>query len=497
MFHRMVPEFTSNVLRWPGWCALLVAAMPIDSLAAAQHQHIAQYSPSNGVVASNETLIDVADDADEIIIIDQDTEGEPITVELQDTPSRDDAEVKHGASESQGFSVDRLWAEYGVFPDDDSAADGQGYLSGRASLNWNLEEKWEFKLSGRIDGYYQHGTADAEELKVDYGESWIRYNKDRLRMTLGAQKILWGRIDELPPTDRLSTQDLSRFILDDMTDRRRASLAMRLEYFVGNNKLDAFVLPRFRGAELPDKDSVWFPINQREGVIIGLEPTPLSRTIIRNSKVSLDEHDSEGGAGIRFTGITPMFDYGLTAQKGRATTPYFAYDPARNVLESVYPRTWVLGGDVGFEALGGTLRLEAAWLSDTPLTEINGEFSTTESINWGVGLELFPGDGDARLNLQITGFSLLDAGPVLDREETYSFNGTFDMPFANDKWQLNIRFYTGINEHDVYVNPELSYRPRNAYSIYLAGHYFAGSEETPGGFHQDNSVVTVGWRAYF
>ena len=493
----MASAFASKFLRWPGWCALLMATLPAHGLEAAQRQLPTPEGTSNAVTSRDEILISAADHSEEIIIIDEGTDSEPMPVEMQDTRSSMGVESEAGSSLGQGFSIDRLWAEYAAFPDDDSAADGQTYLSGSASLNWNFEDNWEFMLSARIDGYYQHGTSDAEDLKVDYGESWIRYNKDQLRLTLGAQQILWGRIDELPPTDRLSTQDLSRFILDEMADRRRASLAMRFEYFIGNNKLDVFALPRFRQAELPEKDSIWFPINQQKGLIIGLEPTPLSKAIIRNSKVLLDEPDSEGGFGVRFTGITPLFDYGLTAQKGRPTTPYFAYDPARNVLESVYPRTWILGGDVGFEALGGTLRLEAAWLSDTPFTEINGTFSTTESLNWGVGLELVPGDGDARLNLQVTGANLLDTGPVLDREEIYAFNGTFDLPFANDKWRLNVRFYTGINEHDVYLNPELSYRPRNAYSIYLAGHYFDGSKETPGGFHQRNSAITVGWRGYF
>jgi hypothetical protein len=450
------------------------------------------------------SIIEETGDSEEILIIEDAGDSElSITEETSDTLGSEEADSKEmeqvadNSTDHFSAKIDELRAEYGLFPDSDSAADHQGYLHSKATLNWSPNSTWEYQLSGRVDGYYQWGDLHSEDLDLDYEESFVRYNDENVRITIGTQKIIWGRIDEFPPSDRLSTQDISRFVLDDLSRRRRASPAIRLEYFNNNARLDLMALPFFREAELAEKDSVWFPVNRQSGEIIGLESTQASREIVKNTSISLDEPDSEGGFGLRFSNSASQFDYAVTVQRGRQTLPYFSYDASKDIIESRYPRTWVAGGDIAFEALSGTLRFEATWLNDTPVTQVDGNYTTVNSVSWGGAFEFFPGDSDARLNLQITGTNLIDAGSVLDRSEVYSFNGTYDVPFANDSWRFKVRFYTGLNEHDVYINPEIAYKPRPSQEAYLAAHYFDGSNGTPGGFHENNSVITLGWRGYF
>ena len=395
------------------------------------------------------------------------------------------------------LAVDRLWLEYGQFASSDSAADQQGYLHGRVTLEWDPGSRWDVQLQVRGDGYYQRGDRDADRTELDYGESWLRYNGDNSRLTLGTQTVLWGRIDEFSPIDRLSTQDFSRLVLDDLEDRRRASPAVRFEYYAGNGKLDVLLLPSFRAAELPEEESVWFPIDQERGLILGLESTPGSAEIIRNARIDLDEPDTEGGAGIRYSATTSALDYGLSVQRGRQSVPYFVYDAASNTLRDSYPRTWILGGDLAFEAGDGILRLEAAWLSDTPVTRTDGRVEEVESLSWGIAYELFPGDADARINLQLLGTRLLDAPRVLDRTEIYTLGGSWDTPFANETWRFKLRFQVGLDERDVYLNPELTWTGWSGQELYLEAHYFDGTEITPGGFYEDQSLVALGWRIHF
>ena len=70
-------------------------------------------------------------------------------------------------------------------------------------------------------------------------------------------------------------------------------------------------------------------------------------------------------------------------QRGRQSVPYFTYNAPQETIETDYPRTWILGGDLGFEALTGTIRFELTWLSDTPVTSVTGDVSTVNSISWG------------------------------------------------------------------------------------------------------------------
>lgn len=395
------------------------------------------------------------------------------------------------------FSVDELWAEFGHFPDSNALADSQTYLHGQVSAQWNPSSRWELQASVRMDGFLQRGGQEWDHLSLDYDESFVRYRADNYRITLGAQKVLWGRIDEFPPTDRMSTHDLSRYILDDLSDRRRASAAVRFEHFSGDKKLDVVFLPSFREAELPGVDSVWFPVNRHSGEILGLRSTAASQALVKSAPIDVDAPDSDGGFGIRYSGSGTGLDYAVTLQKARQSLPYFNYNSARGVLEARYPRSWVAGGDIGFEAAGAVWRLEAAWLSDAPVTRVSGVYDTVRSVNWGAGVEFFPGDGDARVNLQLIGVNHIDAPAVVDRTETYLLNGSFEAPFGGNRWRFKGRFYAGLDAHDLYLNPEIAYTGIDAQEIYLDAHYFEGESGTPGGFHEDNAVITLGWRAQF
>lgn len=423
--------------------------------------------------------------------------GQELLIEANGQPSVGDADRAVAESSNFSLKLDELWGEYGVFTHSASDANGLGYLHGQATALWTPSRRWDLQASVRMDGYSQHGDRDWDHADLDYDEAFIRYRSDNSRITAGAQKIVWGRIDEFPPTDRLSTHDLTRYIMDDLADRRRASPAIRYEQFFGQQKLDLVFLPWFREAELPGASSVWFPVNQQSGQILGLKSTPATVALIKSVPVDVDASNSDGGFGVRYSGSGEGMDYALTVQKVRQSLPYFSYNSARGVLEAKYPRSWLVGGDVGVEAMGAIWRLEAGWMGDAPVTRADGSYDTVKSVTWGAGVEFFPGDGDARVNLQLTGINHDDAPAVIDRTEIYLFGGSFEIPFAQDQWRLKGRFYKGLDTHDLYLNPELAYTGWESQEVYLEAHYFEGAAGTPGAFQQDNSILAVGWRAKF
>ncbi len=402
------------------------------------------------------------------------------------------------------LSLEQVQVEASYFPKQHSADRYQLYTQAEVRFDWTLSQRWSVRLEAAVDDYRgwrrddnQRGGDDWSHTELDYGESYIRYSGEHQTFTLGAQKILWGRIDEFPPTDRLSTQDLRRFVLDDLEHRRLASPAIRYQYFLDSSQWDFVVYPKFREAELPDSDSSWFPVNQSSGEVLGLETTALTEVLVRNTAIKNHAPDSDGGFGVRYSGLGDSVDYGLTLQKGRQSIPYFTYNPVSNVIESRYPRTDIVGADFGFEALGGTVKVEMAWLSDTPVTTRTGEYQTVESINWGVALEIFPGDSDARLNLQLTGNQFIDATRVLDRDQQVALNGSFETPFSDHNWRTKIRFNVGLDMKDVYLNPELAYIGWDGHETYFELHYFEGDKGTAGGFYEENSTAAIGWRANY
>lgn len=488
-------HFNNQIYGYALLASLCIALAPLPVLSA-------EHAPEEELLIIEEEgpVIEGAEPAapgEELLIIEEEPGRDEILIEpeIPETLAR----VGETDTDSGGLSVklDELWAEYARFNRSASRADGQAYLHGQATALWNPSPRWDLQASLRLDGYLQHGRQDWEHATLDYDETFIRYRADNARVTLGAQKIAWGRIDEFPPTDRVSTLDLSRYILDDLAERKRASPAIRYEHFFGDRKLDLVFLPDFREAELPGVDSVWFPVNRQSGQILGIKSTPASEALVRSAPVDVKAAHSDGGFGIRYSATGEGVDYALTLQKVRQSIPYFNYNSTRGVLEAKYPRSWLLGGDLGVEALGAIWRLEAGWQSDAPVTRTDGAFDTVKSLSWGAGVEFFPGDGDARVNLQLTGINHIDAPAVINRTEIYLFGGSFEMPFAREQWRLKGRFYKGLDTHDLYLNPELAFTGWESQELYLEAHYFDGAAGTPGAFHQDNSLLAVGWRAKF
>jgi len=412
--------------------------------------------------------------------------------------------------------VDPLWVEAGVLPDETAQADGSHYLHSKLTAEWLSHENWEVRLGARVDSYIQTGELDFDHTEADYDESYLRYRTTDRTLTLGAQTVLWGRVDELPPTDRLSVQDVSRFVLDDLEDRRRAVPGLRWEEFAAGHKFDLLYVPRFRAAELPREESIWSPVDRSRGRIIGMPPSPLVEPLVREGRFVEDDEGS-GGWGLRLSRTGHQLDYALTIQDARHSLPYYELNPVvRQALQANpgdiagalaaapetfiarHPRTWVLGGDLAFAAGRSTWRFEAAWLSDHPATTTDLRYTTVEAADWVAGVELFPGDGNLRMTVQLRGLHLLNAEEeLLDREDIYTLFGDVENSFQRQRWRARLRYSVGLDAYDVYLNPELAFEGWEPHELYLGYHYFDGEENTPGGFHQQHDLFTLGWRARF
>ena len=377
-----------------------------------------------------------------------------------------------------------------------SSADrlGFGQIQMRAE---HSQGPWVMQLEARLDAYHQAGDTAWDEVDVDYGETFVRYRRGDWRFTLGTQTLIWGRLDEIPLADRLSRVDAKRLLLDDLPDRRRALPALRVERYFGNHSLDLVILPAFQPAVLPDHDSVWYPVRRSTGEILGVDLPVATRALVRNAAIHEDAPGGYDGFGLRYTYGGSALDLGITLERTRQSLPYFRLDLPGNRLVAEYPRSWLAGFDFGLDTGSAVWRWEMAWLSDVPVTHAAQGYDTRRSFLWGGAVEFHPGETDARVNLQLAGTHLLDAGGVLDRQRVYNFNGSIDLPFAHERWQLVVRWFLDLNDRNLYVNPKLVFLGWEPSEIYLAWHAFAGDPDTLGGFYEHDDLITFGWRTAF
>ena len=414
--------------------------------------------------------------------------------DLPPPTSRSRKAAARGFQPALKFGVDDLLLEAGGLPDAPEA-DTYSTLRTSAYVLWQPSRDWEFRAGARLDGMAQDGgSADHDEMLADYADTYVRYRSGDTRLTLGAQTIVWGRADEIPLADRVSRADLTRFVLDDLADRRRAQLAARWEQTFGDFKLDAVWLPVFRGAQLPDVASVWSPINRSTGQVIGIDPalTPW----VSAARVDEDEHGSGGGA-LRLTKTGAPFDFGVTLARTRQSLPYYRVDLPKLTLTAVHPFNTFVGADLELESNGLTWRMELGYTDNVPVTRPSTAMDTTHSLDWIGALEFFPGGADTRVNLQLVAHALQTDQSILELKEYYGANGEIETSFGQGRWKAGMRFSGGFNVKDIYLSPKLSYVGWEPHELYIAAHYFDGEARTLGGFHQDHSLITLGLRTRF
>jgi hypothetical protein len=390
--------------------------------------------------------------------------------------------------------VDDFLLEAGGLPDAPEA-DTYSTLRTSAYVLWQPSRDWEFRAGARLDGMTQGGgVADHDEMLADYTDTYVRYRSGDTRLTFGAQTIVWGRADEIPLADRVSRVDLTRFVMDDLSDRRRAQLAARWEQSFGEYKLDAVWLPVFRGAQLPDVASIWSPINRTTRQIFGIDPS--LTTWVNAARIDEDEHGSGGGA-LRLTHTGAPFDFGVTLARTRQSLPYYRLDLPSTTLTAVHPFNTFVGADFELVRGGLTWRMEAGYTDDVPVTLPTTAMDSTHSLDWIGVLEFFPGGADTRVNLQLVAHALQTDRSILELKEYYGANGEIETSFGQGRWKAGMRFAGGFNVHDLYLSPKLSYVGWEPHEIYVAAHYFDGEARTLGGFHQDHSLITLGLRSRF
>lgn len=395
-------------------------------------------------------------------------------------------------AEGLNLKLDTLAVEGAALPDH---PDVSSTLRAKAAVSAKGEAgQWSYALGARLDASTQAGMQSYDRVRLDYTENYLRWQGEKVQVTAGTQNVMWGRVDEISPIDRMSRADLTHAMLDRLPERRRAVPAIRLESFGEKSKLDVVWLPVFEAAVMPDARSVWNPVDTLNGRLLGIGTLPG----LAGAQVKEADIDGGGGAGMRWTVEGQGFDYGVSLQRARSSQPYYRVLPgAPVVLQAVHPFSTVLGGELETEAAGATWRMELAWSSDNPLTTQALQYRTAHGLAWVVGAEFFPGDSETRVTLQLGGQRSFAKEPVLDRTRMTYLMGDVEHPFAQGRWRADLRFSLGLNDRDNYVNPRLTYTGIDQHEVYLAAHFFSGASNTLGGYYRRNDALTLGWQAKF
>jgi hypothetical protein len=243
----------------------------------------------------------------------------------------------------------------------------------------DLSDKVRVLASGFAEGLVADRNGATSDAIAEPQDLQIELHGKRMSLLAGNARIVWGRLDELQPTDVVNPIDISRFFFEGRSEARMALPLLQAKFFAGEKAtLEGVYVPWFRRGRFDRLDEPTSPFNVSPKIPF-VDEVPA-----RNAT------NGQGGARLNVT--SGRVDWSVSAYRG--FRPFGLYSAAGPVeLSRIYPRFTMLGAD--FETVSGAwgMRGEAAVFvrdafqsADTPLVR------TGQSLDLGGAVDRKAGD---------------------------------------------------------------------------------------------------------
>jgi hypothetical protein len=239
--------------------------------------------------------------------------------------------------------------------------------------------------SGFVEGLAADRQGAVGDAIVEPRDLTVTVHGRRAELTAGLGRVVWGRLDELQPTDVVNPLDATRFFFEGRGEARLAVPLVRGTLFAGDKaSIDAIYVPFFRRARFDSLDESTSPFN--------LAP-PLPALDRPPSKTA---GNAQGGA--RLTATTGRVDWSVSVFDG--FRPFGLYSlTAGGALQRTYPRFTMIGGDLETARGAWVVRGEAAAFTrdafqapSAPVTFEGRSFDAGAGVDRKAGVYRLSGD---------------------------------------------------------------------------------------------------------
>jgi predicted RND superfamily exporter protein len=184
-------------------------------------------------------------------------------------------------------------------------------------------------------------------------DAFAELTAGRLDVRAGFSRVVWGRLDEVQPTDVVNPLDVSRFFFEGRSEARLPVALIRGRVFLSDGAaIEAVLVPVFRCGrfdQLDEPTSPFSPITRPgEGVAVCLAiGCPTLPPVIVDDEPAAGTASAQGG--VRLTATTGRVDWALSAFRG--LEPFAIYELSASApgtplrVEGKHPRFTMIGGD--------------------------------------------------------------------------------------------------------------------------------------------------------
>jgi len=342
-------------------------------------------------------------------------------------------------------------------------------------------------LSADRNGRVTDLIAEPHDLSVD-----IRVR--RLDVTAGFTRIVWGRLDELQPTDVINPLDAPRFFFEGRSEARLAVPLVRARLYAGEHaSFEAVYVPFFRRGRFDRVDESTSPFNVTPAGIPVRDEAP-ARTLA----------NAQGGA--RLNATTGRVDWSVCAYRGfrpfgLVTLPSLDESPpgAPPAPMRRFPRFTMIGGDVETVADEWGFRAEAAVFPEDAF-QLSSTFDLREgsSIDVGAGVDRKAGEYRVSGSILVHHEAYDDAAraAMSGRTDT-SLILSADRAFAREKYQGRLFGVYTPSSGSTFVRGIATAKLQDNLAVEGSIGWFQGRSVDPVGRFSDSDFMYARLKYYF
>ena len=315
-------------------------------------------------------------------------------------------------------------------------------------------------------------------------EAAVELTAGRLDLYAGYGRVVWGRLDELQPTDVVNPLDLSRFFFEGRSEARLPVVVVRPRlHFTDDLSLEAVYVPVFRPARFDRLAERTSPFNIIPAAIPGERPD--------GPGVGWDT----GQGGMRLNATTGRVDWSATAFRGYESFELYELTPEG--LTASFPRFTMIGGD--FETVTGQWGVRgevAAFVKDAFQLESATAPGILHGSSLDAGLGVDRKAGDYRLS-----------ATVLLHRERYDATGasdtdlsllvSTDRTFAQERYQARAFAVYNPSEDSGFARGIATAKWRDDLAVEASAGWFVGDGRDTIGRFAESDFLYLRVKYYF
>ena len=356
-----------------------------------------------------------------------------------------------------------------------------------------LSRLWRARFEGFAEALVadRDGSVTAGVLRAR--EAWIELAGSRGDVRVGYGRLVWGRLDEIQPSDVINPIDASRFLFEGRSAARLPVALIRGRVFASEGlTIEGVLAPVFRSGTFDELDEPTSPFNLTNDLVLPAAGLPFSQPIDSREPATSWRNVSGGG---RVSATIGRVDIAAGAYRGWEGFGLLSFEPAIGVAPAVvgslvetFPRFTMISAD--FEAVAGewAIRGETAVFVEKTFQGQAGPVRG-RAVDAGIGFD------HGTEHVRLFGSVLLhrqwsDADATIDRTDVTAI-GSVERDFGRERYLARVFGAWTPTDQSGFLRGVFAWSARDNVTVEASAAVFVGDGDTQlARFHGRDFVLT-------